>query len=108
MIKILIDEEYGYRTWLAKLTQEEYAQLLQRWETMRGLNPLVPVKLIIPQAVKVEDSDVLAMFDDGETFYNCHIHDYDDSYLEGSCYSIPDDEGFWIGGQKYERPEWMV
>jgi hypothetical protein len=106
MIRLVIDEEYGYRTWLAELTLEEYAQLLARWETMRGLSCLVPIKLVIPQAVEISDEDVIKMHDNGETYYRCHMHDYDDSYLEGSRYDIPEDTHFWMNGRKYEEPEY--
>lgn len=106
MIKLLIDEEYGYRTWLAKLSQEEYVCLLGRWETMRGLSCLVPVKLIVPQAIEISDDDVSRMLDNGETFYRCHVHEPDDSHLEGSTYSIPEDTHFWMEGRKYEEKEY--
>lgn len=103
MIKILIEEECGYRFWLAEITQDEYAKLLARWETMRGLNCLVPVELIVPQAVRISDEEMIEMFDKGESFYRCHIHEHDDSYIEGSYYKIPPDECFWMEGQKYEQ-----
>jgi len=106
MIKLVIDEEYGYRTWLAELTQEEYAQLLARWETLRGLSCLVPVRMVISQAVEIDDETVIKMIDNGETYYRCHMHDYDDSHLEGSCYQIPDDAHFWMEGRKYEEVEY--
>lgn len=103
MIKILIKEEYGYREWVANLTQEEYADLLNRWETMRGLNCLVPVPLIIPQAVQITDEELIAFLDSGQTYYRCHIHEHDDSYLEGSYYRIPEAEYFYMEGIKYEK-----
>jgi hypothetical protein len=106
MIKLLIDEEYGYATWLAELTQEEYMQLLARWETMRGLNCLVPVRMVIPQAKEIELEQVIKMLDRGETFYRCHMHEDDDSHLEGSNYTIPKDTHFWIEGRKYEEKEY--
>lgn len=106
MIKLLIDEEYGYRTWLAKLSQEEYAQLLARWETIRGMSCLVPVLLVIPQAKEITDEEVIVMLDNGETYYRCHIHEEDDSHLEGSRYRIPDDTNFWMEGHKYEESEY--
>ena len=103
MIKLLIDEEYGFRTWLAELTQENYAQLLQRWETMRGLNCLVPVPLIVPQAVRISDEELIAMLDRQESFFKCHIHEHDDSYLEGSSYEIPPEECFWMEDKRYKQ-----
>src|SRR5262245_48737628 len=106
MIKLLIDEEYGYRTWLAELSQEEYAQLLKRWETIRGMSCLVPVRLVVPQAVEITDEKVIEMLDAGQTFYRCHMHEEDDSHLEGSIYEIPADTHFWMEGRKYEEKEY--
>lgn len=106
MIKLLIDEEYGYQTWLAELTQEEYAILLTRWETIRGMNCLVPVRLVIPQAKEISVEEIVVMIDKGETFYRCHMHEEDDSHLEGSSYNIPKDTHFWMEGRKYEESEY--
>lgn len=106
MIKLIIDEEYGCRTWYTELTQEEYAQLLARWETMRGLSCLVPVKLIIPQAIEINDEQAIEIVDK-DTWYRCHIHECDDSHLEGSNYKIPEDSHFWMDGQKYEESEYF-
>ncbi len=95
---LLISEEYGYRHWLAELTDAEYQELIRRWETMRGLNCLVPVKLIVPQAREMSDEE-----DYPQEAKRCHIHECDDSHLEGSSYKIPDDEFFWLDGQKYDK-----
>jgi hypothetical protein len=97
---LYISEEYGYRDWLVELTQEEYCRLIQRWETMRGLNSLVPVQLIIPQAKEVEDYRLIP-----HGSINCHIHEHDDSHLYGSDYQIPPDEDFWIEGRRYTDEE---
>lgn len=106
MIKLLIDEEYGYRTWLARLSMEEYVALLNRWETIRGMSCLVPIRLVVPQAVEITDEEVIEMLDDGITFYRCHMHEDDDSYLEGSRYEIPKDTHFWMEGHRYEEREY--
>ena len=106
MITLIIDEEYGYATWKAELTQDEYARLLARWETIRGMSCLVPIRLVIPQAVEITDEDVIAMIDAGKTYYRCHMHEDDDSYLEGSYYTIPKDTHFWMEGRKYEEKEY--
>lgn len=97
MVMLLISEEYGHRRWCAKLTEDEYDLLIDRWESMRGLNCLVPVTLIIPQAVELMDGE-LPVFDK-----RCHIHEYDDSRLEGSDYRIPPDKFFWMDGICYEE-----
>ena len=80
-IRLVIEEEYGYRYWVADLTPDELEEIRARWKTMRGLNCLVPVRVIIPQAREVSWSKNL-----GEP--NCHIHEEDDSFLEGVKYKI--------------------
>lgn len=100
MIRIFIREEYGYREWVAELTEDEYADLVRRWETMRGLSCLVPVTLIIPQAREALEEEYNYDFVNG--CKACHIHECDDSHLEGSEYNIPEDENFWMDGKKYE------
>jgi hypothetical protein len=105
LVTIRIEEEYGYRTWKAVLTEEEYKEVLRRWETMKGLYCSVPVQLIIPQAVEIDDSDpiinVWKANDMGVKF--CHIHECDDSYISGSEYVIPEyeDHLFFMDGVQY-------
>ena len=96
MITINISEEYGCRDWVAKLTEKEYKELITRWCTMRGLKCLVPVTLIIPQAVETRNPV------DSITDIRCHIHECGDSYLQGCNYNIPEDKFFWIDGKKYD------
>lgn len=95
---LFISEEYGCRDWIAELTEDEYKDLIRRWETMKGLNCTVPVQLIIPQAVLLDD------FRKKEPKYDkyCHIHECTDSRITDSKYSIPEDhEYFWLDGKKY-------
>ncbi len=99
---LLISEEYGCRHWTANLTDDEYKELIRRWETMRGLYCSVPVRLICPQAIPLLDRE-----DFPENTLHCHIHQYDDSHLDGTNYKIPDDEFFWIDGKKYEYKDLM-
>lgn len=94
-------EEYGFRDWYAELTEQEYLELLFRWETMRGLHCSVPVIFIIPQAKELDDW----RNDDPSFTHRCHIHEYDDSFLDGSDYQIPKDNEFWIDGKIYLRDE---
>ncbi len=102
MIKLFIVEEYGFRDWYAELTEEEFEKLKTRWRTLRGLTCLVPIPFIIPQAKLLDDEREK----DPTYTHRCHIHDYDDSYLQGCDYKIPqDDEYFWMEGKKYSRPE---
>ena len=102
---LYISEEYGYRHWLAELTDGEYEDLLRRWNTMRGLNCLVPVTLIVPQAREIDPKSGICFDRDRipEDAKHCHIHECDDSRIEGSDYRIPDDEFFWIDGVKYNN-----
>jgi len=98
-IRLVIEEEYGYRHWIADLTPEELEEIRARWKTMRGLISLVPVRAIIPQAREVSWSRNL-----GEP--NCHIHEEDDSFLEGVEYKIPEDKkGFSIAGKFFPREQ---
>lgn len=100
MPTLIIQEEYGYRYWVAVLTPEEYEALKARWCTMRGLNCLVPVPLIITQAVETS-LEHLATLTDEETLH-CHIHESGDSGLEGVTYTIPGDTDFSMEGKSYD------
>lgn len=95
---LLISEEYGHRRWFAELSDEEYETLLRRWATMRGLNCLVPVKLLVPKVKPF-------YLKPGEPFptyaLHCHMHSHDDSGLDGSEYTIPPDTNFWLDGKEY-------
>ena len=97
-IRLYIQEEYGFGHYLAVLTSAEYRELIRRWETMRGLNCQVPVQWIVPQARRLDWPPPVGAFD-----ASCHIHESEDSYLEGSVYRIPDSEDgrFWIDGEAY-------
>lgn len=35
--------------------------------------------------------------------HRCHIHEWDDSWLEGSDYEIPEDTDFWMNGVRFQR-----
>jgi hypothetical protein len=37
--------------------------------------------------------------------HRCHINDFDDSWIEGSDYRIPDDTDFWIAGRRISREQ---
>jgi hypothetical protein len=102
VVRLYIQEEFGFAHWAAILTNDEYRDLLRRWETMRGLNCCVPVARIVPQAERLKAGDLAnAAFD---AF--CHVHECDDSYLDGSGYMIPDtiNGEFCIDGDEPERP----
>lgn len=115
---LFIDEEYGYRHWIADLTEEEWQALQQRWRTIRGLNCLVPVRFLVPKAKLIEWEDVDSP-DFGKKFHAeraratvfAHVHECDDSRLTGcDDYEIPEIPGdgrmgFEIDGRYYTHQE---
>lgn len=107
MIRLFISEEYGYRYWSAELTAEEWERLVARWKTMRGLCCLVPVPVIMPRARELSDEE-LESYDFSRPHVRCHVHEADDSYLQGVDYAIPavDYAGgtrrFWIDGESHD------
>ncbi len=105
-IKLAITEEYGYREWVAYLTKTEYDSLLARWSTLRGLNCLVPVQLVVPKAEITEDFEDINLWAlQAQGAKRCHFHECDDSHLEGSDYQIPEAENFWMDGKEYTPEE---
>jgi hypothetical protein len=94
MNTILIDEEFGYKMWIAKVSDIELSELIRRWKTMRGLNCLVPVTTIFPTALEI-DVD----FDIGENVIRAHVHECEDSFFESADgYEIPESNVFFIDG----------
>ncbi len=110
MITLWIVEEYGYRDWIAVLNETECADLLKRWSTIRGLTCLVPVTLIVPQAVEVEEGHPYYPLNVWEAqrknWLRAHIHEHDDSHMPGNEHEIPEDEHFWMDGRRYEKNEY--
>ncbi len=110
MPKLFINEEYGYREYTADLTDAEWEDLKRRWATIKGLNPLVPVKLIVPQAKDIVWEEfnsptfgrAYCEAVDGADFH-MHVDDWDDSWLDSVPYAIPktEDESFHIDGRIY-------
>jgi hypothetical protein len=83
-ILLIITEEYGYRYWIAKMSEEEWNLLLLKWKSiLPEINCLVEVTSIIPQALQVstDDIDNLKISWTGKIKY-CHFHEANDSYLE--------------------------
>lgn len=103
MKKILhIEHEYGCSYWRAELTEQEWDDLVTRWQTMKGLSCSIPVPLIIPQACLY---DRLPWEEIGKVPF-CHIHESYDSFFPGIEYfKIPHAENFSIGGKEYTLKE---
>jgi hypothetical protein len=111
---LFIDEEYGYKHWIADLTDAEWEALQKRWRTIKGMNCLVPVRFLVPQAKLIEWEDADSP-DFGKKFHECrnratvfaHFHEEDDSRLSGcDDYEIPEipgdyRKGFEIDGRYY-------
>lgn len=107
---ILIDEEYGYDQWYAIVSHDEYQEIENNWRSIRGLNCLVPVPFLIPQAQNyplLEEHKKYTLFktliEEKVEIICAHIHESDDSYLGGI--KTEPDEHFWFRGKKYEEQE---
>jgi len=115
---LFIDEEYGYKHWIADLTDEEWQALQQRWRTIKGMSCLVPVRFLVPKAKLIEWGADVDGPEFAKKFHECrdratvfaHFHEYDDSSLTGCHdYKIPrgDSDGydFEVDGRKYTHQE---
>jgi hypothetical protein len=91
MKTIYISEEYGYRSWLAKVEDSEMPELIRRWETIKGINCLVDVRKIFPTAVQIDGYNE-------DVDYTAHVHEPEDSYFSATGYKIPEAENFEIDG----------
>jgi len=98
---IKINEEYGFRHWTAEVTQEQFEEICRKWQTIKGLNCLVPVTLIFPTAKKHCPQD------DRVVDYSAHVHEFDDSNFSGAPdYVIPKAENFEMDGKVYQQDEY--
>jgi hypothetical protein len=113
-VLVQISEEYGYQHWWALYTIEAFNEIRQRWKTMRGLNCLVPVDLIFPGARGCFGDWPPAAICENVVkdcvIVSAHVHECDDSYLQGVTYNIPpnadeNDDSFEIDGRVYSRKE---
>lgn len=110
-VLLTISEEYGYRNWYAVLTRAEYEQLCADWKTLKGLNCLVPVQFLIPQAkplwaLRYTPEHAFTLTLDGLASHDveivgAHIHEADDSGLGKVKYDIPDQRPFEFKGRVY-------
>lgn len=100
VITLHISEEYGCINWIATLSTAQYRELIRRWETIRGLSCSIPVELIVPQAKRV----TLDQLDEMTVDATCHIHECDDSYLDGSNHILSEalDGAFWMDGERHD------
>ena len=100
-IAIFIEEEYGYREWLAIVSPDELVEIKRRWETIRGLNCMVPVPYIFPTATQVNLDEIERVTSEYplERRVKAHVHESDDSSLSISDYIIPESDEFEIDGE---------
>jgi hypothetical protein len=108
-VVMFITEEYGYRHWLAIITEQEFDEFVARWKTIKGLSCTVPVQVLIPQAYLAGREDFVAAEENatahGDRCVSAHIHESDDSSIEGVDYVIPEQEQFEIDGRTYTEEE---
>lgn len=112
-MKILfVNEEYGYNTWYAIISDERYEEIKSEWQTIKGLNCLVPVRFLFPEAKnlplypedqKYADKEYLAQ--NNIEIIDCHVHQSDDSFLAGINYEIPEQKRFEFKGKIYSEEE---
>jgi len=112
MIILNISEEYGFNSWYAILTDERFEELKSEWLTIKGLNCLVPVRFLIPEAVNLplldEDqkyADEKYLEENGVRIESVHIHQSDDSYLADVSFEIPEQANFEFKGKEYSKEE---
>lgn len=104
-ILLLISEEYGYQNWYGLYDENQYKNIVARWNTMKGLNCLVPVDFIIPHAMLYESRyPVCENSLDQFEIKHAHIHESDDSHLDGAN-PVPPADDFEIEGRVYSREE---
>jgi hypothetical protein len=109
---LLIEEEHGFQYWYAVLTDEEFEVIKKRWTSIQGLNCLVPVTFVVEKAKPIIINDTffpinyndqiihLVDVDHFMQVIHMHMHDTDDSYLEGVDHEIKDGD-FQMDGVTY-------
>ena len=105
---MLIDEEYGYQRWINFLPDKELEEVKRRWKTMKGLNCLVGIKMIFPTArqstMKEWEEWSEAELEDHRVV-SAHVHESDDSRIEGFEWTIPEADRVEVGGGKYSHDD---
>lgn len=112
MIILSIDEEYGYNSWYAVLSDERFEELKREWQTIKGLNCLVPVRFLIPEAITLPlraEDQIYANEDylkeNNIRIETAHIHQSDDSHFADLRFEIPDQDDFEFKGKRYSEEE---
>lgn len=107
-VLLLVSEEYGYQNWYRICTEEEYREIVRRWNTMKGLNCLVPVDFVIPGAEPFHNCRYPVPETELEnyTIKGAHVHEPDDSGLD-DAEPVQDAETFEIEGTTYSEEEIM-
>jgi len=82
---ILIDEEYGYRSWYVIVDDQKLDEYKARWTRYgtRGLSCLTPVPDVFEDAAEYDDSEPpfdVKQFEKNRIFF-AHIHEPEDSYF---------------------------
>jgi hypothetical protein len=108
-VVMFITEEYGYRHWLAIVTEQEFDAFVARWKTIKGLSCLVPINFLLPSAHVADRAEFQAAEENatahGDRCVSAHIHESDDSSIEGVDYTIPEQDNFEIDGRVYTSEE---
>jgi hypothetical protein len=112
MIILNISEEYGFNSWYAILTDERFEELKSEWRTIKGLNCLVPVRFLIPEAVNLpllesdqKYADEKYLEENSIKIESVHVHQSDDSYFADLDFEIPEQANFEFKGKEYSEEE---
>lgn len=109
-----ISEEYGYQHWWLLCTEDEFADICRRWQTMKNLSCLVPVDFVFPgargQFAVWPPEGACKSRAENARVVKAHVHQHDDSWLDGVTYNIPasvdeNDDTFELDGIAYTREQ---
>jgi hypothetical protein len=118
MSDVLIDiqEEYGYQHWWLLCTEDDFAEVCRRWQTMKNLSCLVPIDLVFPgargQFNQWPPEAACKSRAENARVVRAHVHQCDDSWLDDITYNIPtsldeSDDSFEIDGVVYTSEQIM-
>lgn len=82
---ILIDEEYGYRSWYVIVDDQKLDEIKARWSQYgtRGINCLTPVPDVFEDSVEYDEDELpldVKQFEKNRIFF-AHVHEPEDSYF---------------------------